>query len=212
VLASIASSLTHFHGVSAYLVVAAVVVAESGLIIGFVFPGEIAVIIGGVLANLHHVNLVIMLLVANAAAIGAFAIGYGVGQLVGPWLLDHKPLKGWPAVTRAENLIQRYGGPAVLIGRFLAVARALLPALVGVSEVPFPTFMLYNVIGGVAWATMFTFVGYAVGSSYEHLLTTIGDWTYVALGLVVVAWVLNHLRVRRRRAAGGPQGPSAERS
>ena len=200
--------LTHYHGVSVYLVVAGLVIAESGFLIGFFVPGEIAVVLGGVLANEHRVNLVVMLVVANAAAVGAFFIGYAVGHAAGPWLLDRRPLRSNPAIERTRQLLARRGGPAVLVGRFIAVVRAIVPALAGLSDIPFRTFVPYNVVGGVAWATLYTLVGFAVGKSYKHLLSTIGVWSYVVVGVVVVALVANHLRLRRRHRQASPEQQS----
>ena len=199
--------LTHYHGATIYLVVAGLVIAESGFVVGFFVPGEIAVVLGGVLANEHRVNLIVMLAVANAAAIAAFFVGYAVGFSVGPWLLARRPLRGNPAVERTRQLLARRGGPAVLVGRFVAVVRAIVPALAGLSDIPFRTFVPYNIVGGVAWATLYTLVGYAVGKSYKHLLSTIGLWSYVVVGVAVVALVANHLRLRRRH-----RQPSAEQA
>jgi len=202
----VTSFLTHFHGVTVYLVVSGLVIAESGFLIGFFVPGEIAVVLGGVLANEHRVNLVVMVLVANAAGILAFFIGYAIGHLVGPWLLARRPLRTNPAVERTRQLLARRGGPAVLVGRFIAVVRAIVPALAGLSDLPFRTFVPYNVIGGLVWATLYTFVGYAVGKSYHRVLSTIGVWSYVVVAVIVVALLVNHLRVlrRHRRAAAAP--------
>ena len=205
--------LTHYHGVTVYLVVAGLVIAESGFVIGFFVPGEIAVVLGGVLANEHRVNLAVMLVVANAAAIAAFFIGYAVGHAIGPWLLERRLLRSNPAVERTRQLIARRGGPGVLVGRFIAVVRAIVPALAGLSDISFRTFVPYTVVGGLAWATLYTLVGFAVGRSYKHLLSTIGAWSYVVVGVVVVALVVNHLRLRsrhRRAAVGPPPEPPGE--
>jgi membrane-associated protein len=190
--------LTHYHGVTVYLVVAGLVLAESGFVIGFFVPGEIAVVLGGVLANEHRVNLIVMLLVANAAAIGAFFVGYAVGHAIGPWLLDRRPLRNNPAVERTRQLVARRGGPAVLVGRFVAVVRAIVPGLVGLSDISFRTFVPYNVIGGLIWATLYTLVGYAVGRSYQHVLSTVGVWSYVIVAVVAAALIGNHVRTLRR--------------
>jgi membrane-associated protein len=190
--------LTHYHGVTVYLVVAGLVLAESGFVIGFFVPGEIAVVLGGVLANEHRVNLIVMLLVANAAAIGAFFVGYAVGHAIGPWLLDRRPLRNNPAVERTRQLVARRGGPAVLVGRFVAVVRAIVPGLVGLSDISFRTFVPYNVIGGLIWATLYTLVGYAVGRSYQHVLSTVGVWSYVIVAVVAAALIGNHIRTLRR--------------
>lgn len=198
---SVSSALGHFHGPVVYVVVAALVIAESGFVVGFFVPGEISVVVGGVLANEHHVSLAVMLAVANVAAVVAFLIGYGIGNWIGPWLLRHRPLRGQEGVERTRAMITRYGGPAVFLGRFVAVVRALMPALVGMSDVPLRTFVVFDVLGGVAWATAYTMIGYAVGTSYQTVLNKLGTWSLVVVALVVVALVVNHLRLRRRARA-----------
>lgn len=209
------ADLNHLHGVVVYLLVAGLVVGESGFVVGFFIPGETSVIVGGVLAHEHKVNLIAMLLVANAAAIVAFLIGYAMGQLIGPWLLRHRPLRGHPEVERTRHLVARWGGPAVLIGRFLPVVRAVIPAIVGISDVPLATFVIFDVIGGVVWATLYTFVGYGLGTGYPHLVRAMGAWTFAVAGAIVVGLLAMHLvrHRRRRRGSGGPAsaiGHSAE--
>lgn len=198
---SVSSALGHFHGPVVYVVVAALVIAESGFVVGFFVPGEISVVVGGVLANEHHVSLAVMLAVANVAAVVAFLIGYGIGNWIGPWLLRHRPLRGHEGVERTRTMITRYGGPAVFLGRFVAVVRALMPALVGMSDVPLRTFVVFDILGGVVWATAYTMIGYAVGKSYQTVLNKLGTWSLVVVALVVVALVVNHLRLRRRARA-----------
>lgn len=210
---SVSSALGHFHGPLVYVVVAGLVIAESGFVVGFFVPGEISVVVGGVLANEHHVSLAWMLLVANAAAIAAFLVGYGVGNWIGPWLLRHRPLRGQPGVERTRVMIQRFGAAAVFLGRFVAVVRAIMPALVGISDVRLRTFVVFDVAGGLVWATLYTMIGYAVGASYQQVLNTMGTWTLAAVAAVVVAIVANHLRIRRkgRGTPGRAAGQSPER-
>jgi membrane protein DedA with SNARE-associated domain len=190
--------LTHFHGPVIYLVVAGLLVAESGFAIGFFVPGELAVVLGGVLAREHRVDIVVMVLVANAAAVASYLIGYGIGRAILPWVLEHSRLGEHPMVTRAREQLARRGGPAVLIARFVVVVRAVMPALAGLSDLRLRTFVIFDIIGGLAWATLYTLLGFALGSAYQHALKAIGVWSYVVIGLVVVALVVNHLRTMRK--------------
>jgi membrane protein DedA with SNARE-associated domain len=194
--------LTHFHGPVIYLIVAGLLVAESGFAVGFFVPGEIATVLGGVLAREHRVDIVVMVLVANAAAIGSYLIGYGVGRAILPWALEHTRLGGHPLIARARDRLGDRGGPAVFVARFVVVVRAVMPALAGLSDLRLRTFVVYDIAGGLVWATGYTMLGYALGTAYKHALGTIGVWTYVIFGLLVVALVLNHLRVSRRHRRG----------
>jgi membrane-associated protein len=198
----VSNFLTHFHGPVIYLAVAGLLVAESGFAIGFFVPGEIAVVLGGVLAREHRVDIVVMVLVADAAAIGSYLIGYGIGRAILPWALRHPRFAEHPMIKRARHQLARRGGPAVFIGRFVAVVRAVMPALAGVSDLRLRTFVIFDVAGALVWGTLYTVLGYELGSEYSHVLRGIGLWSYVVIGVAVVALGLNHLRtVRKHRKA-----------
>ncbi len=190
--------LSHFHGPVIYLIVAGLLVAESGFAIGFFVPGEIAVVLGGVLAREHRVDIVVMVLVANAGAIGSYLIGYGIGRAILPWVIGHTSLGRNPMMIRARDQLAQRGGPAVFIARFVVVVRAVMPALAGLSDLRLRTFVIFDIAGGLVWATFYTILGYALGSAYRHALGTIGQSSYVIVGVLAVALVLNHVRRSRR--------------
>lgn len=217
VLASVGSWLEHFHGLSAYLLCGLLVFAEASVLLGFVIPGETAALVGGALASLHHVNLELMLVVVVASSIVGDTVGYEVGRLVGPWLLSHRPLRGHPAVRRGEALLARYGGPAVFLGRWVALARALVPGLSGMSGMRYRTFISFNAAGGTVWGTTYVMIGFAAGTSYAAIAQRAGTYALVIVGVVVVV-VVALVLVRRRRehrrwaAPGDPTDRSSEES
>lgn len=191
--------LLHFHGVPAYAVVGFLAFAEAALMVGFFIPGETAVVIGGVLAGLGRVNLAVMMVVVVVSAIVGDSVGFEVGRRAGPWLLERRPLKGNAGVRRTVVMLEHYGGPAVFLGRFVAFARAILPGLAGMSGLRYRLFLFYNALGGLLWGVGYTLLGYVVGVSFEHVLSTVGLWSLVGVGTVVVVVVLARLVVKRRR-------------
>jgi membrane-associated protein len=211
-------SLLHFHGPAAYALVGLLVFAEAGLLVGFFIPGETAVVIGGVLAGLHQVNLEAMMALVVVCAILGDSAGFEVGRWAGPWLLNHRPMKGNAAVGRTLALLERYGGPAVFLGRFLAFARAVIPGLAGFSGLRYRTFLLFNATGGLLWGVGYTLLGYVVGVAFERILTQVGLWSAGAVGgLVVIAAVIAFILHRRRERkkpdgepGSGPELPPAE--
>jgi membrane protein DedA with SNARE-associated domain len=208
--------LLHFHGPTAYVLVGALAFAEAALMVGFFIPGETAVVIGGALASLHRVNLTTMIVVVVVCAIVGDSVGFELGKLYGPWLLDRRPLKGNAAVARTRGLLERYGGPAVFLGRFVAYARAIVPGLAGMSGLRYRVFLPYNVAGGVIWGVGYTLLGYAVGVSFQRVLTEVGLWSLaVVAGLIAVFFGARWVVKRRRRRLGGdrpdqPAGPAAD--
>jgi membrane protein DedA with SNARE-associated domain len=195
--------LLHFHGTAAYALVGSLAFAEAALMVGFFIPGETAVVIGGVLAGLHQVNLGVMIAVVVVCAVVGDSVGFEVGKRSGPWLLERRPLRGNAGVRRTVAMLERYGGPAVFLGRFVAFARAIIPALAGMSGLRYRVFFFYNAAGGLIWGVGYTLLGFVVGISFEHILSTVGLWSLAVVAAVAVAVVGVHLVLKRRRGRPG---------
>jgi len=203
VLASIGTWLEHFHGPTLYLLCGFFVFAEAAIFLGFVFPGEIAAVVGGSVAAVGHASLGTMIVVIVLCAIVGDSVGYEVGRVLGPHLMERRPLQGKAGVDKARDLLVRFGGPAVFLGRWTALARALVPGLTGMSGMRYRTFLFYNALGGLVWGTTFVLVGYAAGRSWEAIASRIGSYAlYVLFG--VIALVVVVVVVRRRRAPERP--------
>jgi membrane protein DedA with SNARE-associated domain len=205
--------LLHFHGGPAYTLVGVLVFAEAALLVGFFLPGETAAVVGGVLAGAGSVNLEAMMTVVVFSAIVGDSVGYLVGQTAGPWLLERRPLRGRAAVQRTKDLLERRGGPAVLIGRFVTFARAVIPGLAGMSGLRYRTFLAYNALGGLLWGVGYTLLGYLVGRSFTRIVSDLSTASLVLIGaaaLAVVVWVLLRRRSERRSVEDRrPRPPAA---
>ena len=195
----ITGHLLNFHGTAAYAVIGFLAFAEAALMVGFFIPGETAVVIGGVLAGLGRVNLATMIVVVVICAIVGDSVGFEVGKRSGPWLTARRPLKGNSGVKYTLGLLERYGGPAVFLGRFIAFARAMIPGLAGMSGLRYRTFLVWNVLGAICWGVGYTLLGYVVGVSFEHILAQVGLWSLAVIGVVAIVAIA--FGVRRHRSA-----------
>jgi membrane-associated protein len=207
--ASVTSWLLRLHGPVVYVVVGLLVLIEVAIVIGFFVPGEIASIIGGVIASQHHANVVLMVVVVVAAATVGNVIGYDVGRMIGPWLFSHRPLAGRAGVDRAQQLLARRAGPAVVLGRFVVVVRAVLPGLIGMSGMPRRLFAVLSLVGALVWGTLWVLVGFALGLSYTKVTKTFGRVSVLVVVALLGAWVLAWWwrRHGRRGAVTGPVEP-----
>jgi undecaprenyl-diphosphatase len=182
---------------------------EASAFVGFVFPGEIAVILGGVAASRGMVPLWAVIAAAVSGAIIGDSVGYLVGRRWGTHLL-HGTLGRLPVIRThldknldsARAYVQRRKGSAVFFGRFTAALRVLVPGLAGISEVHYPTFLVYNVAGGALWGTGFAVLGYVAGASYHRVEQIAGRAGLVLLGLIVAGLIA--ARLLRRFAARSP--------
>jgi membrane protein DedA with SNARE-associated domain/membrane-associated phospholipid phosphatase len=201
-LSRVAETILSLHGWVALLVVFLLPALEASAFVGVVFPGEIAVILGGVLAFQHRVGLTAVLAVAVVGAIVGDTVGYLVGRRWGRRMLqgslrrfvkDHH-------LDQAERFLGRHGGKAVFFGRWTAALRALIPGLAGMSGVHYRTFAIWNVLGGGLWAATFVLVGYVAGEGWRKVEDTAKRASLVLLLIVLLVvgilwlgrWIAQH--------------------
>ncbi|MDH2413781.1 DedA family protein [Nocardioides sp. CER19] len=183
----------------AYAIIALLVFGEAALFVGFVLPGETAVLLGGFLANQGHLDIVTLIVLVVVSAIVGDTVGYEVGKHLGPRVLQIGPLrKHQSRIHDAQEMLRRRGGPAVFVARWTAFFRAVMPGIAGLSQMRYRTFLLWNAAGGIAWGVTFSLVGYFAGASYEKVASTIGKGTAVVVALLVIAGIVVW-RVRRKR-------------
>lgn len=191
-----------------YVLVFVLPFVECSLFVGFVFPGETALVLGGVLASgalpeSGRVSLVALCVLATLGAVLGDSVGYAVGRRFGPAVHRSRigRVVGEPRWRTAETFLRRRGGPAVFLGRFTALLRALVPSVAGMSGLPFRTFLLWNAAGGIVWANACVLGGFAAGASYHRLETYLGTGALVLTALVLAALAAVHV-VRKRRGHG----------
>lgn len=201
-MSGLLSSLLTVPAPVAYAVIGLLVFAEAALFVGFVLPGETAVLLGGVLASTGRLSLVPLLVLVVGCAVVGDSVGYEVGRTLGPRVLALKPLRRHAErLDRAQDLLRRRGGGAVFLGRSTAFLRAVVPGLAGVSRMPYGRFLAYNLAGGLVWGIGVTLLGYFAGSSYTRVEKALGRGSAVLAALLVLAVVATVL-VRKHRARG----------
>jgi membrane protein DedA with SNARE-associated domain len=170
---------------------------------GVPVPGETALIAASLLASQGHLSIELVIPIAAAAAIVGDNIGYFLGARLGRRFLERP---GWfherrlAALRRGDDLFRNHGGKAVFLGRWVAVLRIWAAWLAGMSDMPWRSFLLWNALGGIAWATCFGLLGYFGGEAAAHVVARIGVGAAIALAVGVVVGY-GTVRLRRRRSA-----------
>ncbi len=212
-IGSIADRLLSLPAAVVLAIVFALPALEASAFVGFVFPGETVVILGGVVASQGRVPLWAVFVAAASGAIIGDSLGYLIGRRWGAHLL-HGTIGRLPIIRRhldrnlesAQAYVRRRQGSAVFFGRFTAALRVLVPGLAGMSDVRYPTFLAYNVAGGVLWGGAFAVLGYLAGASYKHLEKIAGQVGLGLLALIVAGLLVSQML---RRAAEGSRRMAA---
>jgi membrane-associated protein len=214
---SIVSWLTGLPPSLVYVVVAALVFGEAAVFLGFILPGETAVLIGGFIASQGKVDVVALCVIVVVAAIVGDTVGYVVGARYGTRILERPILQRRRAgIDVALRGIERRGATYVFLGRFTAFFRAVVPGLAGMSKMNYPRFLGANACGGLLWGVGFTLLGYFAGHAYKRIETYSDYVGYALIAIVAVALVVMSVRRRRRErrveasfAASHPVPPAA---
>lgn len=195
-LSGLTDKILALHGAAAVAIVFALPALEASAFVGFVFPGEIAILLGGVLAFEGRVQLPTVM---AAAILGAFigdAIGYYIGKRWGRRIL-HGSLGRLPIIKHdlhkhlnaAEAFLERKGGLAVFLGRFTVALRVLVPGLAGMSKLSYRKFALYNGLGAIVWGGGFVLLGYFAGAAWRQVEAD-AKWLGIGLMVLIVLGVL----------------------
>lgn len=192
--------LLHIPAPLAYTLIGALVFAEAAVFVGFVVPGETAVLLGGVMAASGRLSLSAVLVLVVVAAIVGDTVGYEVGRTLGPRVLDLRPVRRHKnSLDGAQTMLRHRGGWAVFIARFTAFLRAVMPGLAGLSRMAYPRFLAYNAAGGLVWGVGVTLLGFFAGTSYARIEKDLGRGSAILLLVLVVAgFVVWHRRRRHR--------------
>ncbi|HAT3810625.1 DedA family protein [Morganella morganii] len=183
-----------------YIMLFAILFLENGLLPAAFLPGDSLLILVGVLIAKDTLDFPTTLIVLTAGA----SLGCWVGYLQGRWLSNTRIVKGWLSHLpphyhqRAHSLFHRHGLAALLVGRFLAFIRTLLPMLAGIAGLNSRRFQFFNWLSGFLWVGILTTLGYGLGISpifrkYEHHLMNILMLIPVVLlvfGLIASLWVV----------------------
>ncbi len=176
------------HG--GFYIVCLIVFAETGLFFGFFLPGDYLLFLAGLFCALHKIDVDIVTLyfgILASGILGNFA-GYWFGHRAGPMLFKRKDsiLFKRKYVIMAEEFFQKYGGTALIIGRFVPIIRTFAPIFAGVVQLNFKKFVLFNILGAILWVSLLTLSGYYLGVQFPWIINYV---EYIIVGLIAIAFL-----------------------
>ncbi len=167
------------------LAILLVVFAESGLLIGFVLPGDSLLFTAGYMVqqNILHIDIHIFALLVFAAAVLGDSVGYSFGHKVGRKLFEKENSRFFKKkyLEQTEKFYDKHGSATIVLARFVPIVRTFAPIVAGASKMHYKTFLTFNLIGGFLWSSLFVYLGFYAG----EFLTKAGVNIEVAAILII---------------------------
>ena len=162
---------THLIQSGGLLAIAVVIFLESGMMIGFFFPGDTLLLSAGILAAQGQFSLPLTIIVIAIAAILGDNTGYTLGTLMGKKLFHKEDgiLFRREYVDKTQAFYEKHGSKTMLVAHFVPIVRSFAPLVAGVGHMPRAKFAMFDAIGDVAWATIVTLLGYWFGSKIPNI-------------------------------------------
>jgi membrane-associated protein len=177
---------------------------------GFPSPGETALILASVLASEGKLQIWLVLVIGISSAIVGDSIGYELGRRLGREVLTAPgPLRGErvKAIDVGERFFKKHGNKTVFFARWITGVRSAAAWLAGIDRMHYPTFLAFNAAGAITWGLAYGLVGYYGGQAAADVITKVGTYALIAIGVAaVIAFVVWRVRKRRGAVSDPPAG------
>lgn len=175
-------------------VLAAIIFAESGLLIGFFLPGDSVLFTAGFLveAGKLHFDIHLLVLIVFIAAILGDGVGYLFGKKIGRKIFNrpNSLLFRHENIEKAEQFYEKHGGKTVILARFIPVVRTFVPIIAGVGEMSYKKFLSFNIIGAFLWAAGVTYAGFFIGSALRKMGVSVDTILLPIIAIILVLSIL----------------------
>ena len=190
------------YGTLTYVILFAVIFAETGFVFTPFLPGDSLLFAAGTFAAIGSFNVHLLFLILAAAAVLGDTINYWIGHFIGLKLFDKYPrfLKR-EYLDRTHQFYEKHGGKTIIIARFIPIIRTFAPFVAGIGSMSYSKFIAYNIIGGVAWCAMFIYGGYFFG----NLSFVKNNFSIVIITIIFISILPGIIEYIRHKIKKNPQ-------
>ena len=196
--------LVQQYGALTYGMLFGVIFAETGFVVTPFLPGDSLLFAAGAIASLGSLNITTLIVVLIVAAVLGDTLNYWIGHFFGRKIVDNPNIKfiNQEHIDKTEQFYKKYGGKTIILARFVPIVRTFAPFVAGVGTMDYTKFIIYNILGGVLWVTIFTLLGYLFGNmpivqkNFHYAVFGV-----IALSLVPIAY--EYIQHKRHRNVPG---------
>ncbi len=181
--------ITQYGPLAGYVILFAIIFAESGLFFGFFLPGDSLLLTVGLLASRGFMNIWVLLPLLFIAAVLGDNVGYWFGAKTGPRIFNREEslLFKRKNLLAAKAFYDKHGGKTIVLARFVPFIRTFAPIVAGAVEMNYRNFFTYNLLGGALWAIGVTTIGYLVGYFFGQVEGMDKYFTLLVLAVIFIS-------------------------
>jgi membrane-associated protein len=192
------------YGIFTYLILFFIIFCETGLVVAPFFPGDSLIFVAGAFAGSGSLNIEWLIILFSLAAIIGDTVNYWIGNFVGPKVFHKKDARFFKKeyLDDANKFYEKHGGKTIILARFIPIVRTFAPFVAGIGKMSYRRFIIYNILGGVAWVSIFSLGGYYFGSLpivKENLSLVIFAIIFISLIPVVIKFLKSKIRKPKSR-------------
>ena len=193
------AELTAAYGPWIYGILFLIIFCETGLVVTPFLPGDSLLFVAGAIATQDAMNIHLMVILLIIAAILGDAVNYSIGRFFGVRLFANPDSKIFRRrhLEITQTFYARHGGKTIILARFVPVVRTFAPFVAGMGHMPYRRFAAYNVVGAIAWVTLFSYAGYFFG----NLPMVQSNLHYLIVAIIFVSILPGVIEILRHRRA-----------
>lgn len=192
------TDLVNHYGVLTYGILFLIIFAETGFVVTPFLPGDSLLFAAGAISALGSLNIWFMIILLIVAAIVGDTVNYWIGHFFGKKLVDNPKITiiNQEHIDKTEQFYKKHGAKTIILARFVPIVRTFAPFVAGVGSMHYSTFIFYNVLGGVLWVTLFTFLGYFFGNM-EFIKENFHYAVFAIIGLSIIPMIYEYIQNKR---------------
>lgn len=187
-------------GIWTYVILFAVIFAETGLVITPFLPGDSLIFIVGAFSGTGHLNLLISYIVLLSAAILGDSVNYWLGNKLGPKVFskENSRIFNKSYLEKTREFYKKYGSKTIIIARFVPIVRTFAPFVAGIGKMDYKTFLTYNIIGAFIWVTSLMLAGYFFGN-HPFIKNNFETAIFVIIGISILPILFEYLKHKTQK-------------
>ncbi|MEK7533317.1 MAG: DedA family protein [Patescibacteria group bacterium] len=192
------SDLVGQYGLLTYVILFLIVFAETGFVVTPFLPGDSLLFAAGAIASLGSLHVFMVMVLLIVAAVLGDTVNYWIGHFFGRKIVDNPRITiiNQEHIDKTEQFYKKYGAKTIILARFVPIVRTFAPFVAGVGSMHYSTFILYNIVGGVAWVSIFTLLGYFFGNM-EFIKENFHYAVFAIIGLSIVPMIYEYIQHKR---------------